>query len=67
MIFLVPFFGGLLLDAFLIGSLMALGASWMLARCRDHLGKGQLQAMCYFYGLKQLRASPPSFIREFLG
>lgn len=67
MTFLVPFFGGLLLDSFLIGTVISFGASWVLARSRDHLGKGQLQAICYFYGLKQMKASPPSFIREFIG
>lgn len=67
MTFLVPFFGGLLLDAFLIGTTMALGASWLLARCHDHVGKGQIQAVSYHYGLKKMKAAPPSFICEFLG
>lgn len=67
MTFLIPFFGGLLLDAFLMGSVTAMGASWVRARGRDDLGKGRFQAVCYFYGLKQLKASPPSFIHEFLG
>jgi type IV conjugative transfer system protein TraL len=67
LIFLIPFFGGLFLDAFLTGSLLAIINSWGISKCKHRFGKGQLQAMSYAYGLKKLKTLPPSYIREFLG
>ena len=67
MIFLIPFFGGLLFDAFLVGTLISCVGSWVTARCRDYMGRGKFQAWCYHYGLKDLKSAPPSFITEYLG
>ena len=68
-LFVVPFFLGMLLDEFIFGVLVSLLNAFVVSKYKKLFGKGQLQAVMYWYlpKTKKLKGVPPSYIREYLG
>lgn len=69
LLFILPFFIGMMLDAFFFGVGVGLLNSWIVSKYKKRFGKGQLKAVQYWYlpVIKNLKCLPISYIREYLG
>jgi type IV conjugative transfer system protein TraL len=64
----VPCFIGLLISQLMLGIVISLLYSWLTKVYQRRFGKGQLQAVFYwFLPNPQFKRLPPSFIREYVG
>ena len=63
-----PLMLGIVVDEFLLGSMMTGLDMWGMRRFKRHFGKGQLVAVMYWYLPESCRfwGIPPSCIREYL-
>jgi type IV conjugative transfer system protein TraL len=68
-LFLMPFLGGVLTDELLMGVGISLLNGWGVNRYKKTFGKGQLQAVIYWFlpAHKTLKVLPQSYIREYMG
>ncbi len=69
LLFLAPFFIGMLMDYFFIGCCISTLNAWVCKHYKRRFGKGQLQAVLYWYfpSPPKLKTLPPSYIHEYLG
>ncbi len=69
LIWVVPTFIGLMLNQLLLGVLTSLLYVWGAKHYQRHFGKGQFQAVRYWFlpSDGRFKSLPPSFIREYLG
>ena len=69
LLFLGPFFGGMIIDELFAGIVLSLLNMWVAAKYKRRFGKGKLEAVMYWYlpHNRSLKTTPPSFIREYLG
>ncbi len=69
LLFIVPFFAGMLTDYLLIGCCISVFNAWVCKQYKRRFGKGQLQAVLYWYfpATGKLKILPPSYIRHYLG
>lgn len=65
----VPCFVGMLISQLTIGMLTAAFYFWLSKVYQRHFGKGQLQAVMYWFlpANRRFKNLPHSFIREYLG
>ena len=69
-LFLLPLFGGLFFNQFILGMVISFVNYRLFKIYRDKFGKDQFQAVCYWFlphTPKRLAAFPPSYIREYIG
>jgi type IV conjugative transfer system protein TraL len=66
--FLCPLVGGLLFEEMLAGFAITALNLWFRRQYKKRFGKGQLQAVLYWYLLspRKLAAIPPSYIRLYV-
>ena len=69
LLFAVPFFVGILMDQPFLGCLGSGFNPWVCRQYQRRFGKGQLQAVLYWYfpSTGKLKALSPSYIRDYLG
>ncbi len=69
LMFLVPPFLGLMIDQLTLGCGSSLMAVWLSRRYQEHFGKGQLEAVRYWFlpTSHRFKSLPPSSVREYLG
>ena len=69
LLFLVPFFLGMILDQFCLGVGVSLGNAWGVSRYKRMFGQGHLQAVLYWYlpPIRCLRILPLSSVRTYVG
>ena len=69
-LFLMPLFGGLFFNQFILGMVISFINYRLFKIYREKFGKDQFQAVCYWFlphTPKRLAAFPPSYIREYIG
>jgi type IV conjugative transfer system protein TraL len=68
LLFIVPFFGGMLMDYLLVGCSLSVLNAWVCKQYKRRFGKGQYQAVLYWYfpPSSKLKAFPPSYIDTYL-
>lgn len=69
-LFLMPLFGGLFFNQFILGLAVSFLNYRLFKIYREKFGKDQFQAVCYWFlphTPKKLPAFPPSYIRAYLG
>jgi hypothetical protein len=66
---ITPCFVGLILDQLSLGLLTSLFYFWGAKKYQQHFGKGQFQAVKYWFFPpdKRFKSLAPSFIREYFG
>lgn len=70
LLFILPALTGLLLGQIILGFLVSAFNYKLFGIYKRHFGKGQLQAVCYWFlphMPKQFPGFPPSYIREYQG
>lgn len=69
LMFLVPPFLGLMVDHLTLGIVSSLTAVWLSRKYQEHFGKGQLEAVRYWFlpSSGRFKTLAPSHIREYLG
>lgn len=65
----VPFFVGMLISQLMLGLCVALIYFWLSRVYQRHFGKGQLQAVMYWFlpANRRFKQLPASYIREYFG
>lgn len=65
----VPCFIGIVIDQFALGVIVCVGYFWGYKKYKRRFGKGQFQAVRYWYlpNDSRFKSIPPSFRREYLG
>lgn len=65
----VPFLLGVVLNIFFLGVLCSLISIFVIRFFKKHFGKGQLQAVMYWYlpSSSKMQNLPLSYIKEYLG
>lgn len=68
-LFISPFFIGMILDQFLVGVGLSFLNVWAVSVYKKKFGKGQLQAVMYWYlpKSKKLKNIPSAGVREYVG
>lgn len=66
---IVPCFVGLILDQLTLGLFVSAFYYWGSKKYQRTIGKGQLQALLYWYfpANSRHKTLPPSYVREYLG
>ena len=66
---IIPFFIGLIIDQLTMGIFLSLFCFWGSRKFHRYFGKGQFQAVKYWYlpPERRFKSLPPSFIREYIG
>jgi len=69
MLFILPFFLGIITDEFVLGVGVSCFNIWLVRQYKKRFGQGQLQAVMWWYlpPTRRLKAFPPSSIRFYLG
>jgi hypothetical protein len=65
---MTPFFTGVITDEFSAGVVFTGLSYWCIQQYKKRFGKGQLQAVMYWFfpKNKQISSLPPSYLREYL-
>lgn len=66
---IVPTFTGIILDQVTLGLLSSFLMVWGNKKYQQHFGKGQFQAVRYWFlpKNKRFKKLPPSYVREYIG